>query len=97
MDNEEMFESAERLQAINKLLNDYSKSQALIIHDLRNAIIVISVVALAIITLMATAFFLYSSQFEQEEETKVEQQVELGNDNGNTIVNGIGDIKYGAD
>lgn len=88
---------SERLEAINKLLTDYSKSQSTIIHDLRNAIIIISVVAFAIITLMMGGLFWYTSQFDDVEETTIEQEVNTGDGDGDTIVNGIGDISYGKD
>lgn len=88
---------SERLEAINKLLTDYSKSQSAIIHDLRNAIIIISVMAFAIISLLVGYFCWYSSQFEDVEETRIEQQVDTGDNGGDTIVNGIGDINYGKD
>ena len=49
------------------------------------------------VLLVATnvAWFLYERQFETVETTTIEQEVEIGDGDGDTIVNGIGDVNYG--
>ena len=54
------------------------------------------VVLVLIAVLLGTngAWIWYESQFQVVEESKVEQEVDTGD--GDTIVNGIGDINYGT-
>lgn len=87
--NDEIFDSAERLQAINKLLTDYSKSQSTIIKELRNAIITICIVAFTVILLMIVGFFWYESQYERET-TTITQEAEL--QNGDALINHKGTL-----
>lgn len=55
------------------------------------------VVIILIVALLGSngAWLWYESQFEVTQETKVEQDVETGD--GDTFVNGVGDINYGTD
>jgi len=54
------------------------------------------VILVLIVVLLGTngAWIWYESQFQVVEESKVEQEVDTGD--GDTIVNGIGDINYGT-
>ena len=52
-----------------------------------------------IIILLATniGWLYYESQFQTTQEMKVEQDIETGEGEGDTIISGIGDINYGKD
>ncbi len=52
-----------------------------------------------LIVLLATngAWIYYESQFQITQDMKVEQDIETGEGEGNTIISGIGDINYGKD
>ena len=89
MENNEILDNTEHLQAINRLLSDYSKSQSTIIRDLRNAIITICVVAFTVILLMTVGFFWYESQFDCTT-TTITQEAEL--ESGDAIINNGGNI-----
>ena len=50
-----------------------------------------------IIVLLATngAWLYYESSFSTTQETSVEQEIETGEGDGDTIITGIGDVNYG--
>ena len=87
MENE--FKDEERLTAINRLLTDYSKSQSTIIKDLRNAIIVIALMAFIVIVAIVGGFLWYEGQFDHST-TTIEQDAEL--EAGDAIINNGGTI-----
>ena len=89
MENEDFLEQSEKTQAINRLLSDYSKSQASVIRELRNAIITISCVAFAVILLVVAGFLWYESQYEHTS-TTITQEAEL--ESGDAVINNGGNI-----
>ena len=76
------------MQAINQLLTDYSQSQALLIKQLKNAIVTICICFTVIICVMIGGFFWYESQFETKEVTTTELSTEGDNADINSVTNG---------
>ena len=89
MENNDILEQSEKMQAINKLLSDYSKAQSSVIRELRNAIITISVVAFTVILLVVGGFLWYESQYEHST-TTITQEAEL--ESGDAVINNGGAI-----
>lgn len=56
----------------------------------------IAIVVLIIALIVSNALWVYyESTFDTAHETKVEQEIETGEGDGDTIISGVGDISYG--
>lgn len=86
--------NSDQLEAINRLLVDYNKSQSGIISNLKNMILSITVAFTVIICIMIAGYFWYESQFDKAVTTTIEQEAETDN-GGNAIVNNGGSVTYG--
>lgn len=86
--------NSDQLEAINRLLIDYNKSQSNIISNLKNMILSITVAFTVIICAMIGGYFWYESQFDKAITTTIEQEAETDGD-GYSIVNNGGSVTYG--
>lgn len=83
-------EQVNQIQALNKLMIDYGKSQARIILHLRNTIFALIICFTLIICALVYGFFWFESQYETTEEsiTTTTMTTEGDNANINSVTNG---------
>lgn len=81
-----------QLEALNKLLREYSSSQFEIIKHLKMALTIVAACFTLIICSMVFGFFYYESQFDTArsvtESTTTEMKTEGENSNINSVTNG---------
>lgn len=56
---------------------------------------ILSVILMILLLATNGAWIYYESTFSTTQETKVEQEIETGEGDGDTIITGIGDVNYG--
>ena len=81
-------ENIKQVEAVNKLLVDYTKGQAAIIKQLKNALVIVSICFSIIIVAMISGFFWYESQFDTTETTVTTMETEGENADINAVTNG---------
>lgn len=56
---------------------------------------ILSVILMILLLATNGAWIYYESTFSTTQETKLEQEIETGEGDGDTIITGIGDVNYG--
>lgn len=85
---EEYKSQIKQIEAVNKLLIDQTKSQSLVIRQMKIIMITACICFTIVIGTMVAGFFWYESQFETTEMTTTTMETEGENANINAVTNG---------
>ena len=71
------------------------ESQGARLERSNKRLFILNVILMIILLATNGAWIYYESTFSTTQETKVEQEIETGEGDGDTIISGVGDINYG--
>ena len=71
------------------------ESQGTRLERANKRLFILSVILIIVLLATNGAWLYYESSFSTTQETSVEQEIETGDGDGDTIITGIGDVNYG--